>query len=48
MGLFGNKKSTVNGIKELPKTVQETIPYKRIFNDGTIEIRKDTIQEPLS
>ena len=37
MGLFSKKKGTVNGIKELPKTVQETIPYKRIFNDGTIE-----------
>ena len=30
MGLFSKKKGTVNGIKELPKTVQETILYKSL------------------
>jgi hypothetical protein len=37
MGFFGNKTKKINGIEKLPKTVQETIPYKKIFNDGTVQ-----------
>lgn len=41
MGLFSKKKTAKKGVK-LPKTVQESIPYTRIYDNGVIETSPGT------